>query len=140
MLLEKLQQEKIKLNLMEKLTGLKKIKTAVFISGAGSNLKNIIRFSKMKKSPISVNLIIYKKALYNSEFESENNLIKILNPIINSESIWRSHALYLMAEYFYSKNQKQKAKEFFNKIISYENSNQKIKTEAQKKLNRDFSE
>tara|TARA_B100001142_G_scaffold211440_1_gene209644 strand:- start:3437 stop:4081 length:645 start_codon:yes stop_codon:yes gene_type:complete len=86
------------------------------------------------------NLIIYKKALYNSEFESENNLIKILNPIINSESIWRSHALYLMAEYFYSKNQKQKAKEFFNKIISYENSNQKIKTEAQKKLNRDFSE
>ena len=45
-----------------------------------------------------------------------------------------------MAEYFYSKNQKQKAKEFFNKIISYENSNQKIKTESQKKLNRDFSE
>ena len=44
-----------------------------------------------------------------------------------------------MAEYFYSKNQKQKAKEFFNKIISYENSNQKIKTEAQKKLNRDFN-
>ena len=43
---------------MEKLTGLKKIKTAVFISGAGSNLKNIIRFSKIKRSPISVNLII----------------------------------------------------------------------------------
>jgi len=43
---------------MEKLTGLKKIKTAVFISGAGSNLKNIIKFSKIKKSPISINLII----------------------------------------------------------------------------------
>ena len=43
---------------MEKLTGLKKIKTAVFISGTGSNLKNIIRFSKINKSPISVNLII----------------------------------------------------------------------------------
>ena len=43
---------------MEKLTGLKKIKTAVFISGAGSNLKKIIKFSKVKKSPISVNLII----------------------------------------------------------------------------------
>ena len=43
---------------MEKLTGLKKTKTAVFISGKGSNLKNIIRFSKIKKSPISVNLII----------------------------------------------------------------------------------
>ena len=43
---------------MEKLTGLNKIKTAVFISGAGSNLKNIIRFSKTKKSPISINLIL----------------------------------------------------------------------------------
>ena len=43
---------------MEKLTGLKKIKTAVFISGTGSNLKNLIKFSKKKKSPISINLII----------------------------------------------------------------------------------
>ena len=43
---------------MEKLTGLKKIKTAVFISGTGSNLENIIKFSKKKKSPISINLII----------------------------------------------------------------------------------
>ena len=43
---------------MEKLIGLKKIKTAVFISGTGSNLKNIIKFSKIKKSPISIDLII----------------------------------------------------------------------------------
>ena len=43
---------------MVKLTGTKKIKTAVFISGKGSNLKSIIKFSKLNKSPISVNLII----------------------------------------------------------------------------------
>ena len=43
---------------MEKLTGLKKINTAVFISGTGSNLKNLIKFSKIKKSPISISLII----------------------------------------------------------------------------------
>jgi formyltetrahydrofolate-dependent phosphoribosylglycinamide formyltransferase len=43
---------------MEKLTGLKKIKTAVFISGTGSNLKSLIKFSKIKKSPISIDLII----------------------------------------------------------------------------------
>ena len=43
---------------MEKLPGLKKVKTAVFISGAGSNLKNLIKFSNNKKSPISINLII----------------------------------------------------------------------------------
>ena len=39
-------------------TGFKKIKTAVFISGAGSNLKSLIKFSRLKKSPISINLII----------------------------------------------------------------------------------
>jgi len=39
-------------------TGSKKIKTAVFISGTGSNLKSLIKFSKLKKSPISINLIV----------------------------------------------------------------------------------
>jgi len=86
------------------------------------------------------NLIIYKKALYNSNFISENELIKMLNPIINSDSIWKSHSLYLIAEYFYYKNEKQKAKEFFNKILILQNSNTDIKIESQKRLNRDFSE
>ena len=40
------------------LTGFNKIKTAVFISGTGSNLKSLIKFSKLKKAPISINLII----------------------------------------------------------------------------------
>ena len=84
------------------------------------------------------NLIIYKKALFNSDFTSENELLNILNPIINSESIWKSHALYLVAEYFYSKNEKEKSKEFFNKIVGMNNSNQNIKVESQKRLNRDF--
>ena len=43
---------------MVQLTGFKKIKTAVFISGTGSNLKNLIKFSKIKISPISIELII----------------------------------------------------------------------------------
>ena len=43
---------------MVELIGFKKTKTAVFISGAGSNLKSLIKFSKLKKSPISINLII----------------------------------------------------------------------------------
>ena len=86
------------------------------------------------------NLVIYKKALFNSDFESENNLIQILNPVINSDSVWKSHALYLMAEYFYYKNQKQKSKEFFNQILTLENSNPNIKIKAQKRLNRDLSD
>ena len=86
------------------------------------------------------NLIIFKKGLFNSDFETENNLISILSPLINSKSTWKSHALYLMAEYFYSKDQKQKAREFYNQIISLENSNENIKLETQKRLRRDFSE
>jgi len=86
------------------------------------------------------NLIIYKKALFNSNFALENDLLKILNPIINSESIWKSHALYLIAEYFYSKNEKKKAKEFFNQIMILENSNKNIKIQSQKRINRDLGE
>jgi hypothetical protein len=86
------------------------------------------------------NLIIYKKGLYNADFSSENDLLEILNPVINSESLWKSHALYLMAEYFYSKNEKEKAKEFFNQILSLDNANQEIMIEAQKRLNRDLSD
>ena len=86
------------------------------------------------------NLIIYKKALFNSDFISENDLLQMLNPIVNSESIWKSHSLYLIAEYFYSKNQKQKAKEFFNQILLLANANNDIKIESQKRLNRDFGE
>ena len=86
------------------------------------------------------NLVIYKKALFNADQFKEGDLLSILNPIINSESVWKSHALYLMAEYFYSGNQNQKAKEFFNQIISLENSNSDIRLQAEKRLNRDLSE
>jgi len=86
------------------------------------------------------NLIIYKKALFNADNIVEKDLLDILKPIINSESVWKSHALYLLGEYFYSKNEKQKSKEFFNQIITLDNSNYDLKVIAQKRLNRDLSE
>ena len=86
------------------------------------------------------NLIIYKKALYNADNAEESDLLGMLNPIINSNSVWKSHSLYLLAEYFFSNNQKQKAKEFFNQIIALENSNPDIRIQAEKRLNRDLSE
>ena len=85
-------KEVIKLNLMALLIGSKK-KTAVFISGNGSNLKSLIKFSKQKKSPISICLIIsnsytakgliyskifkIKKKIYNfkDKISTENKLI-----------------------------------------------------------------
>ena len=86
------------------------------------------------------NLIIYKKALYNADNAQESDLLNMLNPLINSKSVWKSHALYLMAEYFYAKNQKQKAKEFFNQIVTLENPNLDVRQQAEKRLNRDLSE
>jgi len=86
------------------------------------------------------NLIIYKKALFNADQINENELLKILSPIINSESVWKTHALYLVAEYFFANNEMEKSKDFFNQIIILENVNREIKVEAQKRLNRDLGE
>mgnify|MGYP001427924450 CR=1 FL=1 len=81
---------------MVKLIGYKKIKTAVFISGNGSNLKSLIKFSKIIKSPISINLIIsnnpeakglklgrinnIKKKVFNfkKKYKVENQILSIL--------------------------------------------------------------
>jgi len=74
---------------MEKLTGLKKLKTAVFISGTGSNLKNLIKFSKIKKTPISINLVIsnFNKAKglkYANQFKIKKKIFNF-NNIKNTE-------------------------------------------------------
>ena len=99
---------------------------------------NVIKNTSLDKE--IKNLIIYKKALFNADVSQESELLDILKPIINSDSIWKSQALYLMAEYFYSKEEKKKSKEFFSQILSLENANEDLKIEAQKRLNRDLSE
>ena len=77
---------------MEKLTGLKKIKTAVFISGTGSNLKNIIKFSKVKKSPITINLIVSNTSLakglrYADQFKIKKKIFNLNNNNENEKNI-----------------------------------------------------
>ena len=69
---------------MEKLTGLNKIKTAVFISGTGSNFKNLIKFSKLKKTPISINLVISnvnnaKGLKYSNQFNIQKKIFNFHN-------------------------------------------------------------
>ena len=69
---------------MVKLTGLKKIKTAVFISGAGSNLKNLIKFSKIKNSPISIDLIFSNTLKANGlKFSNRFNIKKYVSSFKN---------------------------------------------------------
>ena len=69
---------------MKKLIGLKKIKTAVFISGRGTNLKNLIKFSKKKNSPILINLIISNKKMatglkYAKKYNIEKKIVNFNN-------------------------------------------------------------
>ena len=86
------------------------------------------------------NLLVYKKALFNSDVIRENELIEILKPIINSESIWKSHSLLLLGDYFISKKEKEKAKDFYIKILNDEKSSQNIKYQTQLRIRRNFSE
>ena len=102
-----------------------------------SETSNVNKFfdvliNKTSLEPEIKNLVIYKKALFNADQANENDLMEILNPVINSKSVWKSHALYLVAEYFYAKNEKNKSKEFFNQIMILENSNPDIKKKLKK--------
>lgn len=98
----------------------------------------VISISSLEKE--IKNLNIYKKAVFNSDFVSEIELVEILRPITNSNSIWKSHSLLLLSEYFYFKKNYAESKKLLNEILSFEDSNPEIKLEAKKKLTRDFSE
>ena len=86
------------------------------------------------------NLVIFKKALYFSDKYTEIKLLEILNPLINSDSIWKQHGLLLMGDFYYQKKQFNKSKDFFEKITQLSNINPKIKTDVERRLNRDFNE
>ena len=64
------------------------------------------------------NLVIFKKALVQANFVNEAELIENLNPLINSETLWKSHALLLLGDYFHAKEDFLKAKENYLKILS----------------------
>ena len=94
---------------------------------------------KSQKEKEIKNLIIYKKAMYNADIISENDLLDMLNPILKSESVWKSHALLLMADYFEHNNNLIKSKDFLEEIVNSELVNNEIKIEAERRL-RKFSD
>ena len=86
------------------------------------------------------NLIVFKKALYFSDKYTESKMLEILNPLLNSESIWKQHAFLLMGDYYFYKKQYAKSKEFLEKITQLSDVNPKIKLDVERRLNRDFNE
>ena len=80
------------------------------------------------------NLIIFKKALFESSFISESDLLASLNPLLNGDSIWKPHAILLVGDYFYSKEEYSKAREFYTKILSLKNINNEFYQQARSQL------
>ena len=98
-----------------------------------SNLFNYI-LENHKFDKEMTNLLIYKKAMIQSNFVDESQLIDTLKPMISSESLWKPHALLLLADYFYSKNEVIKAKDFYSQVISSKNVQKELFDHANSQL------
>jgi len=80
------------------------------------------------------NLLIYKKALLQSDFDNEIELLKVIKPLINQETLWKPHALILIGDYFVAKKEYTKAKEFYLQIFSLKNLHEELYNETRSKL------
>ena len=80
---------------------------------------HLLNSNKFEKEVI--NLLIYKKALFNSNFISESKLLSDIQPLLNTETLWKPHALLLMGDYFVAKKEYLKAKEFYTQILLINN-------------------
>ena len=80
------------------------------------------------------NLIIFKKALFQSNFVSELELLDTVKPLISTETVWKPHALLLLGDYFASKKEYLKAKEFYVQILSLKNLHKELYNHARSQL------
>ncbi len=80
------------------------------------------------------NLIIFKKALFQSNFVSESELLEAVNPLINTETLWKPHALLLLGDYFFSKKEYFKAKEFYIRVLSLKDLHKDLYMQATSQL------
>jgi len=80
------------------------------------------------------NLIIYKKTLIESGFLNEEELLKSVNPLIKLDSIWKPHALLLLGDYFFFKNEFNKAKENYLQVLPLTKNQDYIHQQARNKL------
>jgi len=87
------------------------------------------KFSKEER-----NLLIYKKALLNSNFVDESKMLKSIKPLLNKETFWKPHGLLLLGDYFVSKGEYIKAIEFYQKIFTINNLHNDIYNYARSQL------
>ena len=80
------------------------------------------------------NLLVYKKALLSSNYVNESELLAELKPLLNKETLWRPHALLLLGDYFVSKKEYVKAKEFYIELLSINNLQRDLYDQAKSQL------
>ena len=80
------------------------------------------------------NLLIYKKALFNSDFVNESELLETIKPLLNTNTLWKPHALLLLGDYFVSKGENIKAIEFYQQILSMKNLHNDLYIQAKSQL------
>tara|TARA_B100000470_G_scaffold5634_1_gene4118 strand:+ start:135 stop:782 length:648 start_codon:yes stop_codon:yes gene_type:complete len=80
------------------------------------------------------NLIIFKKTLFLSNFANELEMVENAKQLINTNTLWKPHALLLLGDYFSSKKQYLKAKEFYVQILSLQNLNMELYEQARSQL------
>jgi len=80
-------------------------------------------------------LLLYKKTLYKSNYVEEPKMLEEIKPLLNNkESVWRGHALLLLGDFYFSKEEYIKAKDFYSEILSTENLQQDLYNQAKSKL------
>ena len=87
------------------------------------------KFSKEER-----NLLIYKKALLNSNFVNESEMLMSIKPLLNTETFWKPHGLLLLGDYFVSKGEYIKAIEFYQKIFTINNLHKDLYNHARTQL------
>ena len=67
-----------------------------------------------------LNLLRLKKAIYISDISMEQEILGLINPIINSNSVWKNHALKFLGDFYNSNGQQQKAKQYYSTLSENE--------------------
>ena len=80
------------------------------------------------------NLLIYKKALFISNSIIESELLETIKPLLNTDTLWKPHALLLLGDYFMSKGENIKAIEFYQQILSINNLHKDFYNQAKSQL------
>ena len=80
------------------------------------------------------NLIVFKKAVLQSDFVDETELLQSIKPLINTNTLWKPHALLLLGDYFVFKKEYLKAKEFYLQILSIKDLNRELYENAELQL------